>query len=127
MALPKEREGRMTKDEALDLALEVLEWEEAQTAYPSRMMTKAIAAIKQARALDKMAENARELGLDYGTVQEPSCKDCRIDKPCSAKGKDLDVCSFYVPPLAEQRQWVEVEQIKWEFNKLIAKLKEMGL
>jgi hypothetical protein len=26
---------------------------------------KAITAIKQARALDKMAENARELGLDY--------------------------------------------------------------
>jgi len=58
------------------------------------------------QALDKMAENARELGLDYEPVQEPSCKDCRIDKSCSAKGKDFDVCSFYVPPPAAQRQWV---------------------
>ena len=58
----------MTKDKALKLALEALEWEEAQTAYPSRMMIEAITAIKQALALDKMAENARELGLDYEPV-----------------------------------------------------------
>jgi hypothetical protein len=79
----------MTKDEALDLALEALEnsvdlvREDAYNAeklygnYPSRQgkvrglkvladdHEKAITAIKQARALDKMAENARELGLDY--------------------------------------------------------------
>jgi ferredoxin len=35
-----------------------------------KAVTKAITAIKQARALDKKAENARELGLDY----EPPCK-----------------------------------------------------
>jgi hypothetical protein len=38
----------MDKDTALRLALEALEWEEAQTAYPSRMMTNAITAIKAA-------------------------------------------------------------------------------
>jgi hypothetical protein len=73
----------MTKDEALafDLALEALEvnnqawksladsgdagfWEaEEQPFY--ELSVKAITAIKQARALDKKAENARELGLDY--------------------------------------------------------------
>ena len=65
------------KDEALKLALEVMhnqgdvgvdEWIAAE------------AAIKQALALDKMAENARELGLDY----EPVLKDnsnYRLDPP----------------------------------------------
>ena len=38
--------------------------------------------------------------MDYSNGQEPSCKNCRIDRPCSAKGKDLDVCSVYVPPKA---------------------------
>jgi hypothetical protein len=66
----------MTKDEALDLALEALEgvadwvnvrtkehpWDQFQRVAP------AITAIKQALALDKMAENARELGLDYEPV-----------------------------------------------------------
>jgi hypothetical protein len=61
----------MTKDEALDLALEALtvlldEWTPARQAQLKGM--EAVAAIKQARALDKMAENARELGLDYEPV-----------------------------------------------------------
>ena len=56
----------MTKDEALDLALEAL-------VYASSYCDTydAITAIKQARALEKMADNARELGLDYEPVQEP--------------------------------------------------------
>jgi hypothetical protein len=55
----------MTKDEALDLALEAL-----QTLMIQRgsIYDKAITAIKQACALDKKAENARELGLDYEPV-----------------------------------------------------------
>ncbi len=50
----------MTKDEALDLALEALEDRSSLMKWQ-----KAITAIKKVRALDKMAENARELGLDY--------------------------------------------------------------
>jgi hypothetical protein len=78
MALPQERKGRMTKDEASDLALEVLKINltllEKINPYKGQedllsdsldLTHKAITAIKQARALDKMAENARELGLDY--------------------------------------------------------------
>ena len=53
----------MDKDKALDLALEALE--EPGLLWRSK---KAITAIKQARALDKMAENARALGLDYEPV-----------------------------------------------------------
>jgi hypothetical protein len=58
----------MTKDEALDLALEALEYlmtnKTIHYTYRDKA-EKAITAIKQARALDKKAENARELGLDY--------------------------------------------------------------
>ena len=68
----------MTKDEelAMDLALEALEYiyEGANNQGPHTGISwrcvavkaePAIKAIKQARALDKKAENARELGLDY--------------------------------------------------------------
>ena len=60
----------MTKDEALDLALEALEGIHPGNMTPmaEEYWNKAITAIKQARALDKMAENARELGLDYEPV-----------------------------------------------------------
>ena len=71
----------MTKDEALDLALEVLESERDkylewgdEDGAPEDVYD-AITAIKQARALDKKAENARELGLDYEPVQDVSLID----------------------------------------------------
>jgi hypothetical protein len=58
----------MTKDEILKLALEALE---GNTTNPvidpdqAAIEDQAINAIKQALALDKKAENAREFGLDY--------------------------------------------------------------
>jgi hypothetical protein len=66
----------MTKDEALKLALEALEYiyEGANNQGPHTGISwrcvavkaePAITAIKQALTLDKMAENARDLGLDY--------------------------------------------------------------
>jgi hypothetical protein len=59
----------MTKDEALDLALEALKkLYGVLTIEEIEPVDKAITAIKQARALDKKAENARELGLDYEPV-----------------------------------------------------------
>jgi hypothetical protein len=79
----------MTKDKALDLALEALEYTTTMSKFllnneanigPILKAEKAITAIKQARALDKKAENARELGLDY----EPVLKDnsnYRYDPP----------------------------------------------
>ena len=67
----------MTKDEALRLAWDALQ----QIAHVSAMdyeyqqwAVEAITAIKESlanEALDKMAENARELGLDYEPEQEP--------------------------------------------------------
>jgi hypothetical protein len=58
------------KDEALDLALEALDIVKIHFTQ-NRHVNEAITAIKQARALDKKADNARELGLDYEPVQEP--------------------------------------------------------
>jgi hypothetical protein len=60
----------MTKDEALDLALEALEYftDTSVSSMDHAMAEDAITAIKQARALDKKAESARELGLDYEPV-----------------------------------------------------------
>jgi hypothetical protein len=79
--------GNMTKDEALDLALRSLkelvpdESDYAPAIQGQRKrQEKAITAIKQALALDKKAENARKLGLDY----EPALKDnsnYRLDPP----------------------------------------------
>jgi len=145
----------MTKDEALDLALEALDdllyWDNGKPEYDQAR--KAITAIKQARALDKMAENARELGLDYEPAEvlghngwgfpikaaAPVQKKCdcaahsAADCVCGAWDKSAAVlvqedwgpgpheCHSLT---AAQRQWVEVEQIKWEGDKLIAKLKE---
>jgi hypothetical protein len=70
----------MTK-EALKLALEALESCDAahitdggRQWYDEKLVDKAITAIKEAlanEALDKMAENARELGLDYEPEQKP--------------------------------------------------------
>lgn len=95
----------MTKDEALafDLALEALE-ETLKTlddanAIPGGPIADTIwyspyetlfdylevriAAIKQARALDKKAENARELGLDYEPAEWlTGCPECGIDSGC---------------------------------------------
>jgi hypothetical protein len=56
----------MTKDEALDLALEFVS--DIQRGKYKGDAEEVITAIKQARALDKKAENARELGLDYEPV-----------------------------------------------------------
>ena len=91
----------MTKDEALDLALEALEsW---MPTWPNLIEKQkaAITAIKQARALDKKAENARELGLDYEPVWDnlPSNKDVED----AMRIKRLN--QLTTPPAA-QRQWV---------------------
>ena len=83
------------KDEAMKLALEALEFiPQSGSMLGSQAETKrlqAIAVMKEAlvnEALDKMAENARELGLDYEPAQqEPvewltGCPECGMDGGC---------------------------------------------
>jgi hypothetical protein len=79
----------MTKDEALKLALEALDnllyWDNGKSDYDQAR--EAITAIKQALALDKKAENARELGLDYeppcktGSQCTSKCQQCAVQEP----------------------------------------------
>ena len=101
----------MTKEEALDLALEALDIVKIHFTQ-NRHVNEAITAIKQARALDKKAENARALGLDY----EPVLKDnsnYRYDPPvaepvrscycpnCEAMGKELAALKAQPAPVQE--------------------------
>jgi hypothetical protein len=113
----------MTKDEALDLALEALEKTGNIAGAAHDREQAAITAIKQARALDKKAENARELGLDYEPVQEPvAWRFTGIDgfkrfvTDDQHKGFSPEVRAWYEPfkcascttPPAAQRQWVSL-------------------
>jgi hypothetical protein len=98
----------MTKDEALRLALEALELYGKQ--YPHMVKgycLDAITAIKEAlanEALEKMAENARELGLDY----EPEQPKVRTGN-CLRVG----VCASEGHKIAPQRTWVGLTDIDY--------------
>ena len=70
--------------EAMKLALEALEYidlvdndRDFLQPHECYMLDEAITALREAlanEALDKKAENARELGLDYEPIQCPICK-----------------------------------------------------
>ena len=94
------------KDKALRLALEALTnayWPTESDLMPAHNIkecAEAITAIKEAlanEALDKMAENARELGLDY----EPEQPKVRTGN-CLRVG----VCASEGHKIAPQRTWV---------------------
>ena len=126
------------KDEALKLALEdyLIREMPAGTVIgdPKWWAGKIATAIKQALALDKKAENARELGLDYeppcktGSQCTSKCEQCAVQEPVAyavyhrmGGGKSLhwreqhspdgdaseyQLVPLYTTPLAAQRQWV---------------------
>ena len=99
----------MTKDEALRLALEALGWTDEWR--PQGLKEEAITAIKEAlanEALDKMAENARELGLDY----EPEQPKVRTGN-CLRVG----ICASEGHKIASQRTWVGLTDEELEASK----------
>ena len=113
----------MTKDEALRLALKTLEY-----AGPSWIEARqpAITAIKEAlanEALDKMAENARELGLDYEPAQEP------VSQPKVRTGNCLrvGVCASEGHKIAPQRTWVGLTDKEIEAIWNIAMFTDYGI
>ena len=95
----------MTTDEAMDLALEIL-----KAAYVpadlDEQREKAITAIEQARALDRKAENARELGLDYepagGTQVSKVWWDCE-----KLMSKPIPLEDFCQPAPVQERNFCE--------------------
>jgi hypothetical protein len=112
----------MTKDEALKLALEALERcvatcfdpyaHEQAMSGSEHFVNQTITAIKKAlanEALDKMAENARELGLDYEPAQEP------VSQPKVRTGNCLrvGVCASEGHKIQPQRTWVGLTDIDY--------------
>jgi hypothetical protein len=93
--------------EAMKLALEALE----TSMYPQQKQLQAITALREAlanEALDKMAENARELGLNY----EPAQPQVRTGN-CLRVG----VCASEGHKIQAQRTWVgltDEDDIDWE-------------
>jgi len=99
----------MTKDEALDLALEALEYASTGNRRPE-IIGSAITAIKQARALDKKAENARELGLDYEPADGTQVSKVWWDGE-KLMAKPIPLEDFYQPaPVQEPVAW------RWKNN-----------
>ena len=101
----------MNKNEALDLALEALEYllENKTIHYTYRTKAdEAITAIKQARALDKMAENARELGLDYEPAHvQPA--ETSAERTLQHLGYTDNGGEFWKPPLGKPAPDLQAE------------------
>jgi hypothetical protein len=72
-----------------------------------------ITAIKQARALDKMAENARELGLDYEPADGTQVSKVWWDGE-KLMAKPIPLEDFYQPvqePVAWMHEWDDGERV----------------
>ncbi len=98
------------KDEALKLAVEAAVEQYAKTGS-GKVLDAAMRQIIANEALNKMAENAKELGLDYEPAQQQEpvawlSTDCIGERYlCFTKPKDNDpVQPLYTTP--PKRQWV---------------------
>jgi hypothetical protein len=100
------------KDEALKLALEALDGIHPGNMTPmaEEYWNKAITAIKQARALDKMAENARELGLDYEPVDGTQVSRVWWDGE-KLMAKPIPLMNFY-QPAPVQPVWIQPDHLQ---------------
>jgi hypothetical protein len=96
------------KDEALKLALEAMERYQVKRQDFDRFADE-ITAIKQALAndaLDRKAENARELGLDYEPYKGISEHMTQATKGRVRIDPVTGDVGIGTPPAAAQRQWV---------------------
>lgn len=134
----------MDKDTALDLALEALEYfsDTSPTMAGKAHAEDAITAIKQARSapVQKSDLIARlKHPEDHYELTDPKKSNAVLMSLCQEAADALaapvqDNDAHYkgvvegVQKLFDdkraQRQWVEVEQVKWDGEKFIAKLKE---
>jgi hypothetical protein len=90
----------MTKDEALDLALETLE--SIQAVYPCETVGKRITAIKQALAAP-VQEPVAWIHVD---AYQPSNRHLEWKENCKGYEGDWVKHPLYTTPPAAQRQWV---------------------
>jgi hypothetical protein len=112
----------MTKDEALamDLALEALEGLNHENSIFLGGYEKEITAIKKVRALDKKAENARELGLDYEPVAIPDCGEAgHADGACGNRECLPSFRRNTTPPAAPVQEpvawfWFDDKEDEWK-------------
>ena len=94
----------MTK-EALKLALEVMRNQGDVSVDEWIATEKAIKEALANEALEKMAENARELGLDYEPAQEPVAWMNQSDNNFFSKQKDTFTSSVPLYTTPPQRTW----------------------
>jgi hypothetical protein len=92
----------MDKDEALKLALVALKSDSISVEKYEATIT----AVEQALALDKMAENARELGLDYEPVDGTQVSKVWWDGE-KLMAKPIPLEDFYLP-VQEPVAWVDL-------------------
>ncbi len=123
----------MTKDEALDLALEFVE----ANHFGGPDAFELITAIKQALALDKKAENARELGLDYEPVGEAYlCNKCQTPfdgawecPNCGHRSATKEPVYTTPPaqpaPVQEGRDWSLLEATQESLREHMAEIKRL--
>jgi len=93
----------MTEREALNLALEALELSHPRFGIGTAIHIKAVAVIKEAlaqQALDRKAENARELGLDY-EPEKTVCPFCTSEW-VTAEQHDRNVDRVERKPLTDE-------------------------
>jgi len=101
----------MTKDEALDLALEALEKLRAplrvNTSLDAYDVGRAITAIKQARSAPVQEPVAWRVRYHYGTDgMDKRIGDWKLVGYSPTPEKDKDIEPLYTTPPAAQRQWV---------------------
>ncbi len=81
--------------EAMKLALEALEnWLEFDPENFGATDNRAVTAIRQA----------------IEQAEEKNCKNCVIDKPCIAKGKDMQICGAFVPKHAKELKQIALDK-----------------
>jgi hypothetical protein len=98
----------MSRD-VMKLALEALEWEEAQTAYPSRMMTNAVTALREALAEQPAQQEPVAWGVDWGKAGDIPCVSIIKRLP----GGGIEVMAVEYAPYSYTSPPAQQEPVAW--------------
>jgi hypothetical protein len=107
----------MNKDEALKQLLEAWQTSVYGSESHHKAMLLAMTNMAQARALDKMAENAKELGLDYEPAGGTQVSKVWWDGE-KLMAKPIPLEDVYQPaPVQEPHSWYSAEHDEWMTDK----------